>query len=126
MSVPSTSVRSRCGKIASPIWTPAFQLPNPPVNTFTWTVEPPPSGYNPGINVNFIQKLVGDTDCTDPAKTNTLTFKSGPGSDPSWSDTLCLDALPETVSYEGTSIVVEFETVDPTMYGFVLEFSAGM
>ena len=125
LPVPSSTLESRCGKIASPIWIPAYQPPNPPMDTFTWTLDPPPSGYNPGIQFDFTRKLIGDTDCNDPAKTNTLTFKSGPGSDPTWSDTICLDALPETISYEGTSIVVEFETVDPAMYGFVLNFSAG-
>ncbi len=73
---------------------------------------------------DFIRIEAGDTDCDIPEKTNTLTFRSN--TDPEWSVTTCLTDLTDSVTYEGLSIEVEFNTVDPEVYGFILEFTAGM
>ena len=68
----------------------------------------------------------GDTDCSDTNKNNKVTFRSGPGSNPVFSEDVCLSDLSGSRTYSGSSIVVEFETVDMDMYGFVMDFTAGM
>ena len=124
-TVPSSTIKSRCGKLASPLWLPAYEPPTPPTNTFSWTLEPPPIGYNPGIMFDVLVVAAGDTDCSDVNKNNQVTFRSGPGSNPVFSETICLSDLSGSLTYSGSSIVVEFETVDMDMYGFVMDFTAG-
>ena len=77
---------------------------------------------------DFSKVVAEDTDCDDPMKTNTLTFRSDQGAAETFEEIWCLTDIPDgaSVTYPGQSMVVEFDTVDAEMYGFVLEFTAGM
>ncbi|XP_072043272.1 ovochymase-2-like [Amphiura filiformis] len=120
--LPSSTTSSRCGKISTPLWLLAYQPTVPPQTTFTWTLESPPTGYNPRLLFDFMVVAAEDTDCSIESKNNTVTFKSGAHFEDI--DTFCLNDLPGAVEYTGLSVVIEFETSDADQYGFVLEYTA--
>ena len=121
---PGETITAPSGIIGTPNWLSV----SPPAITdenFYWIVSGDAENTQT-ITLHFITVL-GSSDCSDPLRTNKVMLRSGIDETSPIEYDLCLNEIQMENPYvvEGSALRIEFNTVNSTMYGFIVDFTMG-
>lgn len=118
---PGETITAPSGIIGTPNWL-SVSPPSITDETFFWIISGDAENTQT-ISLRFIT-IMGNSNCADPSLTNKVIVRSGMDETSPIEYDLCLDEIQMENPYvvEGSSLRIEFTTVDPTMYGFIIDF----